>query len=276
MLINFYKLEGTGNDFILLDSRSSGFVPKSRQVVAWCDRRFGIGGDGVLVLLKPSSKSADFKMRILNSDGSEAEMCGNGIRCLARFVFDHKLSEKNALGIETLAGLIKVDNIGGAQFKVAMVRPEFDPQKIPVKSKEPVINRNFKVDGQNFKITCVSMGNPHCVIVVKDVSKIALAQIGPKIERHPMFPKRVNVEFVQVVSRSRLKMRVWERGAGETLACGTGACAALAACSRLGLTSKKARISLPGGDLVIEWDDLCYLTGPARFVYQGWLDAQGK
>jgi len=275
MLVNFYKLEGIGNDFILLDSRSSGFVPKSRQAVAWCDRRFGIGGDGVLVLLKPSSKSADFKMRILNSDGSEAEMCGNGIRCLARFVFDHKLSEKNSLGIETLAGLIKVERVG-SQFKVTMTRPEFAPGKIPVKSREPVINRKFKVDGQEFKITCVSLGNPHCVIVVKDVSKIALAEIGPKIERHPMFPKRVNVEFVQVVSRSHIKMRVWERGAGETLACGTGACAALAACSRLGLTSKKARISLPGGDLVIEWDDLCYLTGPARFVYQGWLDAQGK
>jgi diaminopimelate epimerase len=271
MLVNFYKLEGTGNDFILLDSRNSGFVPKKNSVVAWCDRRFGIGGDGVLVLLKPGSKEADFKMRILNSDGSEAEMCGNGIRCLARYVFDHKLSEKNLLAVDTLAGLVRVEKIG-AQFRVAMARPEFDPRKIPVKSKEPVINKKFKFDGKEYKITCLSMGNPHCVIVVKDVSKIALDEIGPKIERHPMFPKRVNVEFVQVVSKGRLKMRVWERGAGETLACGTGACAALAACNRLGLVAKKALINLPGGDLFIEWDDVCRLTGPARFVFQGWLD----
>ena len=275
MLVNFYKLEGTGNDFILLDSRSSGFVPRPKQVVAWCDRRFGIGADGILVLLKPSSKSADFKMRILNSDGSEAEMCGNGIRGLAQFVYEHKLSEKKSLSIETPAGLIAVEQIG-KQFRVAIARPEFDPKKIPVKSRQPVINRNFKVDDREFKITCVSMGNPHCVIVVDDLKKIPLSELGPKIERHPMFPQHVNVEFVQVVSRGRLKMRVWERGAGETLACGTGACAALAACFRLGLCGKKARVTLPGGDLIIEWDDFCYLTGPARFVYQGWLDAKNQ
>jgi diaminopimelate epimerase len=214
-------------------------------------------------------------MRIINSDGSEAEMCGNGIRCLSRYIYDHKLSNKNSLVIETLAGMIAVERLG-EQFRVAIARPEFDPRKVPVKSKAPVLNKNFKVDGDEFRITCLSMGNPHCVIVVKDVSKVAVATLGPKIERHAMFPKRVNVEFVEVVSRSRLKMRVWERGAGETLACGTGACAALAACARLGLCEKKARVSLPGGDLVIEWDDVCRLTGPSRFVYQGRLEAGKK
>jgi diaminopimelate epimerase len=214
-------------------------------------------------------------MRILNADGSEPEMCGNGIRCLARYIYDHKLSDKNALVIETLAGLIKVEKVGDL-FKVAMGRPEFDPKKIPVKSKGPVLNQKLKVDDREFRITCVSMGNPHCVIVVKDVGKIDLAELGPKIERHPMFPKRVNVEFVQVLARGKIKMRVWERGAGETMACGTGACAALAACHRLGLCSNKALVSLPGGDLLIECDELCSLTGPARFVFQGWLDARVK
>ena len=271
MNINFYKLEGIGNDFILLDSRKSGFVPTGKQAARLCHRRFGIGADGVLVLLEPKSKLADFRMRIINSDGSEAEMCGNGIRALASYIYSHNLIEKTTIRVETLAGLIGVEKIGEA-YRVMMGRAEFSPAKVPVKSKTPVIGKKLKIAGSEFKITCVSMGNPHCVIVTKNVDKIALSEIGPKIENHPMFPKRINVEFVQIVSRKQLRVRVWERGAGETLACGTGACAALAACAKLGLSEEKARVSLPGGDLIIECKDVCFLTGPARFVYQGWLD----
>jgi len=273
MKVNFYKLEGTGNDFILLDSRKTGFTPTRKQAVNWCDRRFGIGADGILVLLRPKTKAADFKMRIINSDGSEAEMCGNGIRCLARYIYDHKLSRKNQLVIDTLAGLVKVEK-KGRLFRVAIGKPEFDPAKIPVKSSEPMIGKKLQVDDDEFEITCLSMGNPHCVIVVPDVDEIPLAEIGPKIERHQMFPNRINVEFVQILSPGHLKLRVWERGAGATLACGTGVCAALAACAQRSLAERKARLSLPGGDLDIEWNDLCYLTGPARFVYQGWFDTK--
>ena len=272
MIINFYKLEGLGNDFILLDSRRNGFVPSGKLVRRWCDRRFGVGADGVLILLKPSLSSADFRMRILNSDGSEAEMCGNGIRCLARYLYDHRLAGEGALKIETLAGIIDVERRGGL-FRVAMGRPEFAPEKIPVKSRTEVVGRKLKVLGREFYISCVSMGNPHCVIMVKDVGKIPVAELGPVIEHHSLFPKRSNVEFTQVLSRRHLKVRVWERGAGETLACGTGACAVLAAAFRLGLVERKARVSLPGGDLIVEWKDNCWLTGPARLVYQGWFSA---
>jgi len=271
MIINFYKMEGIGNDFILLDSRNSGFAPDKKQVVRWCDRRFGIGADGVLVLLKPKSPDAGFRMRILNSDGSEAEMCGNGIRALARYIYDHKLASGESIAVETVAGLREVER-KGELFRVMMGRPEFAPDKVPVKSRKPLIGQKLKVAGVEFKVTCVSLGNPHCVIVVKDAAKIALRELGPRIENHPLFPKKTNVEFVQVLSARRLKVRVWERGAGETLACGTGACAVLAACATQGLSERKARVSLPGGDLTVEWKDQCYLTGPARTVYQGWID----
>jgi len=273
MIVNFYKLEGMGNDFILLDSRKSAFTPSVKQARKWCDRRFGVGADGILVLLEPKSLSADFRMRIFNSDGSEAEMCGNGIRCLARFVYGHKLAAKNALKVETLAGLIDIAR-RRELFRVAMGRPEFAPGKIPVKSSSEVVGKKLKLLGREFFITCVSMGNPHCVILVRELGKIPVSVLGPLIEHHPLFPKRTNVEFVQALSARHLKARVWERGAGETLACGTGACAVLAAAVRRGLAERKARVSLPGGDLVVEWKDICYLTGPARFVYQGWLSTR--
>ena len=271
-MINFQKLEGIGNDFILLDSRVNSFMPTAKQAVKWCDRRFGIGADGILVLLKPK-RDADFKMRILNSDGSEPEMCGNGIRCLAQYVYSHNLTQKPSIKVETIAGPVNVEK-QGELFRVALGRPDFDPKKVPVKSKEPVIRKTLSVGGKDYKVTCLSVGNPHCVIVVPKVDKVPLAEVGPLIENYKWFPKRVNVEFVQVVSKKQIKMRVWERGAGETLACGTGACAAVAACAKMGLTDNKVKVSLPGGELTIDWKEFCFLTGPARFVYQGWFDPQ--
>ncbi len=271
-MTTFYKVEGSGNDFILLDGLREKILPRKRQVIQWCDRHFGIGADGVLLLLQPEGEDADFRMRILNADGSEAEMCGNGIRCLARYVYERGLSRKNSLRIETLAGMIEVEKRRDL-FRVGIGRPEFDPHKVPVRSREPVLGKRLRVDGEEFKVTCLSVGNPHCVIPVKRVGEIELSRLGPRIENHAWFPQRVNVEFVEVVSRTHLKVRVWERGAGATLACGTGACATLAACARLGLSDRAATVSLPGGDLFIEWKNGdCYLTGPARLVFKGQLD----
>ncbi len=269
MELNFYKLEGLGNDFILLDTRGRDWVPAKRQVIKWCDRHFGIGADGILLLQKSGKKDADFRMRIFNADGSEAEMCGNGIRCLALYIYERGLSRKTNFGIETRAGVMRVEKLSH-RFRVGIGRAEFDPKKIPVAGRGELIGKTLKVEGKNFSATCLSVGNPHCVIPVPDLSKIDLARLGPKIERHRWFPNRVNVEFVKVISRSHLQVRVWERGAGETLACGTGACAALVACAKLGLADCSATVSLPGGDLWIEWNpNSCYLTGPARLVFSG-------
>jgi len=272
MLVNFYKLEGTGNDFILLDFLRGRFSFKSGKIVKLCERHFGIGADGVLVLLKARGKGADFQMRIFNSDGTEAEMCGNGIRCVARYIYEKGLSRKSVLKIETLAGLMEVERRAGL-FRVRIGKPEFSPEKVPVLSDEPVIDKPLKIDGEEFRVTCVSVGNPHCVIPVESLEGIEMKQLGPVIEHHQWFPNRVNVEFVEVISQEHLKVRVWERGAGETLACGTGACATLAACVKLGLAKKSAKVSLPGGDLLIELENnFLYLTGPARLLYKGQFD----
>jgi len=272
MKIHFSKLEGLGNDFILLDGLKKELILTKARALKLCDRHFGIGADGILLLLKPKSRGADFRMRIFNADGSEAEMCGNGIRCLARYLFDRGLSKKIRLRIETRAGIMEVERRNHL-FRVCIGRPEFAPEKVPVLSREPVIGKVLSLEGQKFRVTCVSVGNPHCVIPVENLPEIDLHRLGPKLENHPWFPNRINVELVEVVSRDHLQVRVWERGVGETLACGTGACAAVVACARLGLCNHSARVSLPGGDLGIEWkNDACYLTGPARLVYQGQLD----
>ncbi len=269
MILSFWKMQGLGNDFIVLDSRSSRFVPKPALVRRMCDRHFGIGADQVLVLL--ASRRADFRMRIFNADASEAEMCGNGIRCIARFIQERRISTKKKLEIETLAGVIRPE-ITRRGVKVNMGRPEFEPEKVPADFPEPVLSRPYDVDGHLFEITVLSMGNPHCVIPVEFVDGVPLGQLGPLIERHRLFPQGVNVEFVQIIDRGHLKARVWERGSGETLACGTGACAAAVACARTGLADRKVTVILPGGDLKIEWrkdTDLVFMTGPAEFVFQG-------
>jgi len=268
MKLNFWKMHGLGNDFVVLDSRKSGYIPDAAAAARLCRRRFGVGADQVLVLLR--SRPADFRLVILNADGGEVEMCGNGIRCLARFLRIRRISRKSRFRIETLAGII-VPEVKGEMVRVDMGEPVFDPARIPVALPEAPQNRLIEVDTHRLNITVVSMGNPHCVIPVDVVDGVPLAQLGPPLEHHPLFPKRTNVEFVEVQGRRRLKVRVWERGAGETLACGTGACAALVAMVRLGQAERKATVALPGGELLIEWlkSNHVFMTGPAEMVFQG-------
>jgi diaminopimelate epimerase len=278
MQVEFTKYQGLGNDFILVDNRGQ---PAPRltpaQAAQVCDRHFGIGADGVIFLM-PGESGADYTMRIYNSDGSEPEMCGNGIRCLARFIAD--LEEKSAAegqtyAIHTLAGLITPEVQPDGQIRVNMGFPRLLAQEIPTTLAAPnekVINAVLNVAGQAWAVTCVSMGNPHCITFVKDVAAIALEQIGPLFEHHSGFPQRTNTEFIEVVRPDYLKMRVWERGAGITLACGTGACASLVAGVLTGHCANAATVELPGGPLYIEWpalDQAVFMTGPAQKVFTG-------
>lgn len=272
-------MHGIGNDFILIDCIEQACPADRKDLTALserlCHRKFGIGADQIL-LLYPSS-IADFKVRIFNADGSEVEMCGNGIRCLAKYIWDSNLSGKTVLDIETLAGIIKPEKAGN-MVKVDMGEPVFEPEKIPVNLKPQIsngiIDYPLQIADREFDITCVSMGNPHVIIVVEDVSTFPVSYYGPMIETHPIFPKKTNVEFIQVLSRNAIKMRVWERGSGETMACGTGASAAAVAARIKGLTDKAATIQLLGGDLFIEWaeNNHVYMTGPAVKVFEGTFD----
>jgi diaminopimelate epimerase len=268
MLIEFTKMHGLGNDFIVIDLRKKGIKDITGVVKRLSDRRFGIGFDQALVL--KGSKKADFRMDIYNNDGTRVEMCGNGIRCLAAYIWRKGLSRKRGLQIETLSGVIRPEKANGL-VRVDMLKPRLDARDMPAKAKGNVINRPLRVGKDTLRITCVSMGNPHCVVFVDDVEACPVVELGPKIETHPFFPKKANVEFVEVVNRHRLKMRVWERGAGETLACGTGACASVVAAYLNGLAEKKANVILRGGVLAIEWakDGHVYMTGPATEVFEG-------
>jgi len=275
-MISFVKYHGLGNDFILVDNRQQPeplITPE--QAILWCDRHFGIGADGVIFAL-PGQADTDYTMRIFNSDGSEPEMCGNGIRCLARFIADLEgASAKEIYRIHTLAGVIIPKLEANGQVTVDMGCPRLLAAEIPTTlaaADQQVINRPIEVAGKSWQVTCVSMGNPHCITFVEDVATIPLEAIGPKFEHHPTFPQRTNTEFIEVVSRDYLKMRVWERGAGITLACGTGACAALAAGVLNDLCDRRATVELPGGCLEIEWsavDQRLYMTGPAQQVFSG-------
>ncbi|NMB33612.1 MAG: diaminopimelate epimerase [Clostridium sp.] len=276
--MRFTKMHGLGNDYVYIDCFEETINDPSRLAKAISDRHFGIGSDG-LVLIMPSNK-ADFRMRMFNSDGSEAEMCGNAIRCVGKYVYDNDLMRKEILNIETLAGIktleltIKEDNV--ELVRVDMGEPILEPEKIPVISKKEIFKSEPVIIGdREFKVTCVSMGNPHAVTFIDDVESFPLEKIGPKMENHEIFPKRTNSEFVQVIDRETLKMRVWERGAGETLACGTGACAVLVASALNGLSERKAVVRLLGGELLIEWnekDNHVYMTGPAVKVFEGEID----
>lgn len=274
MELKFTKYQGLGNDFILLDNRvTQEPLITPEQAVELCDRHFGIGADGVIFAL-PGQEGTDYTMRIFNSDGSEPQMCGNGIRCFAQFVAQLDGSGKQEYQISTLAGVM-VPKLGShGQITVDMGIPRLGGAQIPTtlgSGSDPVVDQVLEVAGQSWLVTCVSMGNPHCVTFVEDVEKIALEKIGPQFEHHPVFPERINTEFVQVLASNRVKMRVWERGAGITLACGTGACATVVA----GVLSKKCdrrtTVELPGGDLDIEWavNDRLYMTGPAQSVFTG-------
>jgi diaminopimelate epimerase len=270
-------MHGLGNDFILIDTIAQPEVGRlnnnelSVLSEKLCQRRFGIGADQVL-LLCPSEK-ADFRMRIFNADGSEVQMCGNGIRCLAKYIWNRKLSSKNPLRIETLAGIIKPEK-DGKNIRVNMGYPKFKPHEIPVdtgKKLKEVIDYPLNVGGREFTISCVSIGNPHAVIFVDSTDTFPVSHYGPLIENHTIFPERTNVEFVEVLNKREIKMRVWERGAGETLACGTGASAATVITTYKGITNRKVKVHLLGGDLLVEWAENgeVNISGPAEEVYDG-------
>lgn len=284
MAIAFSKYQGLGNDFVLVDNRhQADLLLTSEQVVKWCDRHFGIGADGVIFTLS-GQDGTDYTMRILNSDGSEPEMCGNGIRCLAKFIADletsagKSVSPTKAYKIHTLAGIITPTLQLDGQVTVDMGEPFLLAKEIPttvVDVDQRVINQPLEVAGVPWSVTCVSMGNPHCITFVEDASAIDLPQLGPEFEHHPAFPQRINTEFIEVMGRDYLKMRVWERGAGATLACGTGACASLVAGVLTARCDRIATVELPGGPLKIEWslaDNRVYMTGPAERVFIGSMD----
>lgn len=274
--LEFVKSHGIGNDFIILDGLREPLedMDLSGLAVRLCERHFGIGADGILLVL-PSGR-ADYRMRIINSDGSEAEMCGNGIRCFARYLVSRGLAN-DIVSIETLAGIKTVETSQGKDdllFTVNMGKPLLEAAEIPVFGYVgKVISQSLDVHGTAYDITCVSMGNPHCVIFVEDksVDDVALSETGPKIEMHSAFPKKTNVEFAEVINRSEMKVRVWERGAGITLACGTGACASVVAGVLNGFVENQTEVHLPGGDLYIDWrsDGNVYMTGPAKEVFVG-------
>ena len=273
MKITFTKMHGLGNDFILIDCRHVTLNNLPELSKTLCHRRFGVGADQMLLLL--ASQKADFMMRIFNADGGEVEMCGNGIRCLAKYIWDRNLSAKKILSVETPGGIIRPEKAGDL-VKVDMGEPVFEPEKIPVMQREinnssRIIDYPLRIEDREFKITCVSMGNPHAVIFVENLSKFPILYYGSLIENHPLFPKKTNVEFIEVLTPKEISMRVWERGSGETMACGTGASAAVVASSIKGLTEKEVTVHLLGGDLFIEWagTNHVYMTGPAEEVFEG-------
>ncbi len=273
--LKFTKVHGLGNDFVLVDCLHGELddADLSALAIATCDRHFGIGADGLVRILP--SQTADYRMQIMNSDGSEAEMCGNATRCFAKYLFERGMVG-NQMSIETLAG-IKVVDITSADGKAAtmtvnMGSPRLDAADIPIKGYVGrVVSQPLQVGAAKYSITCVSMGNPHCIIFVDDVAAVDLEHLGPAIETHPAFPAKTNVEFAQIIKRDEVRFRVWERGAGITLACGTGACSVLVAGVLNGILDRKALVHLPGGDLLIEWreDNSLYKTGPAQEVFNG-------
>jgi len=279
MLTEFYKMHGIGNDYIYFDCMEKEIPSPEALSIKLSDRHFGIGGDGIILVC--SSSVADAKMRIFNADGSEAQMCGNGIRCVGKFLYDYgKVENKKDITVETKSGIkllhINVGEDGKAEtVKVNMGRAELNPQKIPVLlSGEKIVDYPYTINKKEYKITCVSMGNPHCVVFV-DPDGLDLEKIGPSFENAPIFPERVNTEFIKVISPTELKMRVWERGSGETWACGTGTCAAVVAAVLNGYCAKGSDVTvhLRGGDLVINYtDEAVYMTGAATMVFTGKVD----
>lgn len=273
--MKFSKMQGAGNDYVYVNCFEENIKDISKAAVKVSDRHFGVGSDG-LVLICPSDK-ADFRMVMYNSDGTQAEMCGNAVRCVGKYVYDKRLTDKKSITIETLAGIkileLNVKDGAVQTVRVNMGKPILYPKDIPVKSdKDRFIEETVGVDGVDYKVTCVSMGNPHAVVFLDTLDGLEIEKTGPKFENHEMFPRRINTEFVEVIDKNRLKMRVWERGAGETLACGTGACAVMTAAVLCGKVKDKAVIELLGGELIIEWageGSEVFMTGPAEFVFEG-------
>lgn len=273
---NFTKMHGAGNDYIYVNCFAEKLTDINETARKVSDRHFGIGSDG-LVLICPSDK-ADFRMDMYNSDGSQAEMCGNATRCVGKYVHDKGLTDKTEITLETLAGIkilrLNLNDSGKVEtVEVNMGSPELTPKNIPIDSElDRFISEDVEVDGKIYKVTGVSMGNPHAVTFIDDTDSLEIEKIGPKFETHKMFPRKINTEFAQIVDSKTIKMRVWERGAGETLACGTGACATMAAANLNGYVGDEADIELLGGTLHIKWDKAennIYMTGPAAFVFDG-------
>ena len=272
MLLRFTKMHGLGNDFMVLDLVSQHAHIQPKHAKQWGDRHTGIGFDQLLIVEAPSNPEVDFRYRIFNADGSEVEQCGNGARCFARFVLDKRLTAKKRIRVETKGGVIELDIQNDGQVCVDMGPPRFVPADIPFVADEQALSYPLQIDGQIHQIAAVSMGNPHSVLRVDDVQRAPVHELGPKIEHHPRFPQRVNAGFLQVVDRHRAYLRVWERGAGETQACGTGACAAAVAAIAQGWMDSPVCIELPGGRLSIEWagpGQSVRMTGPAVRVYEG-------
>lgn len=276
--MKFTKMHGLGNDYVYVNCFEEKIDNPLAVARFVSDRHFGIGSDG-LIMINPS-KTADFEMEMYNADGSRGEMCGNGIRCVAKYVYDYGLTDKTQISVETLGGIkyldLAVEDGKVSLVKVDMGKPELEADRIPIISeREQVIDEPIEVDGKEYHMTGVSMGNPHTVIYVDDVKGLDLEKIGPKFENHERFPKRINTEFVHCIDRQTVEMRVWERGSGETLACGTGACAVAVSSILNNLTDTQVTVKLLGGDLQIEWDrekDRVFMTGPATVVFDGVID----
>lgn len=276
--MEFVKMEGCGNDYVYVNGFNTKIDNPNELSKIVSDRHFGIGSDG-LIVINPS-EVADFKMSMYNTDGSEGKMCGNGIRCVAKYVYDYKMIDKEVITVETLAGIktlkLNVENGKVKTVRVNMGSPIINAKDVPVISdKEKVINEPVVIDGKEYGITCVSMGNPHAITFVDDTDSLKIEKIGPGFEKNEIFPDRVNTEFIQIIDRKTIKMRVWERGSGETLACGTGACASVVACVLNNLTDNKVTVKLLGGDLEIKYDtdeNTVYMTGPARIAFTGNID----
>lgn len=273
--MKFTKMEGCGNDYVYVNGFDTKIDNPNKLAEIVSNRNFGIGSDG-LIVINPS-EVADFRMNMYNADGSEGKMCGNGIRCVAKFVYDYKMTDKTTITVETLSGIktleLNVEDDKVKTVKVDMGSPILESEQIPVVSdKEKVIDEKIDINGEEYRITCVSMGNPHAVTFVDNTDELDIENIGPMFENNSIFPEQVNTEFIQIVNRDVIKMRVWERGSGETLACGTGACASVVACVLNGKTNDKVTVKLLGGDLFIEYDreaNTVYMTGPARITFTG-------
>lgn len=273
--MKFTKMHGCGNDYVYVNGFTEKVADKPKAVVTLSDRHFGIGSDGV-IFINPSQQ-ADFEMEMYNADGTRAEMCGNGIRCVGKYVYDHGMTDKTSITVESFGKVkyldLTVENGKVVKVKVNMGKPELTANDVPVVSEhEQVIDEEIIVKGKAYRMTCVSMGNPHAVVFMDDVEHLAIEEIGPYFENHERFPNRTNTEFVQVIDDSHVKMRVWERGTGETLACGTGCCATAVACVLNHLTGAHVTVQVLGGEIEIYWDqkeNLVYMTGPAVTVFEG-------
>ena len=270
--LSFVKMQGLGNDFIVVNALKQPFAASPTQITQWCDRHFGVGADQVLVI--QPSKKADFKMAIYNADGGEVEMCGNGIRCVADYLVRHGMTKKRKFGIETAAGVMHPQVLQKGVW-VDMGEPVLEAEKIPTTRSGHILREPLQISGNTFEVTCVSLGNPHCVIFEEQERQYDVAHWGPQLERHAWFPKRTNVEFVWVVSPKEINVRVWERGAGLTLACGTGACASVVAAVLNKRTQRQVKVNLLGGSLHVEWDkksNHVWMRGPAQEVFQGEIE----